>query len=427
MKLALLTALAAAAVSALLPSAAAASPSVRYGIQDDAYLAAGPTLEPNLGTLDELGAKLVRYMVNWRAIAPTRPRHPAEPDDPAYRWTNTDAVLGGLHAHRITVLLTLYRVPGWANGGRGSSGVPSSKYSLAAFAVAVAKRYPWVRLWEVWNEPNLRTFLNPNSPRLYVRRLLNPTYYALVAQNPLNRVAGGATSPRSTRTGLSPVRFMRGMKQAHARLDAYSHHPYPVTRGERPFGFARGVCRYCTGVLTLANLPALIREVQRDFGRKRIWLTEYGYQTNELDPFGVSPVLQAKYVADSALRVRGAPFVDLLIQFLVQDESRHNGWQSGLVSPSGIPKPAFNSFMLPIAQSGRRGLRTTIWGQVRPGAGRREYQLQRLTGGRWAHVGRPALTDVRGAYKRVVRSPAGKRFRVVWLDTMTSSRPIVVR
>jgi hypothetical protein len=427
MKVALLTVLAAAAVSALLPTAAAASPSVRYGIQDDAYLAAGPTLEPNLATLDELGAKLVRYMVNWRAIAPTKPRHPAEPDDPAYNWTNTDAVLGGLHAHGITVLLTLYRVPAWANGRRSSSGVPSSKHSLAAFAVAVAKRYPWVRLWEVWNEPNLRTFLNPNSPRLYVQRLLNPTYDALVAQNPLNRVAGGATSPRSTRTGLSPVRFMRGMKQAHARLDAYSHHPYPVTRGERPFGFARGVCRYCTGVLTLANLPALIREVQRDFGPKRIWLTEYGYQTNELDPLGVSPVLQAKYVADSALRVRGAPLVDLLIQFLVQDESRHNGWQSGLVSPSGIPKPAFNSFMLPIAQSGRRGLRTTIWGQVRPGAGRREYQLQRLADGRWARVGGPALTDVRGSYKRVARAAAGTRFRILWLDTMTSSRPIVVR
>jgi hypothetical protein len=427
MKLAVLTALAAAAVSALLPSAAAASPSVRYGVQDDAYLAAGPTLEPNLRTLDELGAKLVRYMVNWRAIAPTKPRHPAEPDDSAYNWTNTDAVLGGLHAHGITVLLTLYRVPGWANGGRGSSGVPSSRNSLAAFAVAVATRYPWVRLWEVWNEPNLRTFLNPNSPRLYVRRLLNPTYAALVAQNPLNRVAGGATSPRSTRTGLSPVRFMRGMKQAHARLDAYSHHPYPVTRGERPFGFARGVCRYCTGVLTLANLPSLVGEVRRDFGPKRIWLTEYAYQTNQLDPFGVSPVLQAKYVADSALRVRGAPFVDLLIQFLVQDESRRNGWQSGLVSPSGIPKPAFNSFMLPIAQSGRRGLRSTIWGQVRPGSGRREYQLQRLFRGRWAQVGRAARTDVRGSYKRVVRSPAGARFRIVWLDTMTSSRPIVVR
>lgn len=427
MKLAFAAALVAAATMTALPERAAASPSIRYGVQDDAYLAAGPTLERNLSTLDELGAKLVRYMVNWRQIAATKPRHPADPDDPAYNWTNTDAVLGGLHEHRITVLLTLYRVPSWANGGRGSSGVPTRKNSLAAFAVAVAKRYPWVRLWEVWNEPNLRTFLNPNSPRLYVQRLLNPTYAALVALNPLNRVAGGATSPRSTRTGLSPVRFMRGMKQAHARLDAYSHHPYPVTRGERPFGFARGVCRYCTGVLTLANLPALIREVGRDFGPKRIWLTEYGYQTNESDPLGVSPNLQAKYVAESALRARGAPFVDLLIQFLVQDESRRNGWQSGLVSPSGIPKPAFNSFQLPIAQSGRRGRRTTIWGQVRPGAGRREYQLQRLTHGRWAQVGRPASTDARGSYKRVVWATVGTRFRIVWLDRMISSRPIVIR
>ena len=58
---------------------------------------------------------------------------------------------------------------------------------------------------------------------------------------------------------------MRGMKAAHARLDAYSHHPYPVTRGERPFAFARGVCRYCTGVLTLANLPKLVAEVRRGY------------------------------------------------------------------------------------------------------------------------------------------------------------------
>src|ERR1044072_9829147 len=99
MKLALLVAVAAAAVSALLPSTAAASPSVRCGVEDDAYLAAGPSLEPNLATLDELGSKLVRYMVNWRAIAPTKPRRPAEPEDPAYDWTNTDDVPRGPPAH----------------------------------------------------------------------------------------------------------------------------------------------------------------------------------------------------------------------------------------------------------------------------------------------------------------------------------------
>jgi Glycosyl hydrolases family 39 len=428
LKLTLVAALAAAATITALPGTAAASPTVRYGVQDDAYLAAGPSLETRLGTLGELGAGLVRYMVNWRQIAPTKPRHPANPGDPAYDWTSTDAVLGALQAHGIRVLVTLYRTPVWASRSRIPRAVPTGKNSLAAFAVAVAKRYPWVRLWEVWNEPNLRSFLNPNSPKLYVQRLLNPTVNALHAVNPANRVAGGATSPRSTSTGVSPVKFMRGMSAAHARLDAYSHHPYPVTRHETPFGFAPGVCRYCTGVLTMANLPALVREVKRDFGPKRIWLTEYGYQTNPDDPLGVSDALQARYVAESALRAESSPLVDILIQFLVEDEGTLRGWQSGLVSAAGLIKPAFNSFMLPIAQAGRRGLRTTIWGQIRPGDGPKQYLLQRLAQGRWAPVGRPALTNARGAYTRVVRAGTGARFRTVWLaEKKRFSRPIAVR
>jgi hypothetical protein len=427
MKLALASALATAVAILLLPAVASASPSVRYGVQDDAYLAAGPSLEPQLETLDELGAHLVRSMLNWRQIAPRKPRHPANPGDPAYDWANTDAVLGALHAHGITVLATLYRTPSWANGGLGSNVVPTSKYALSAFATAVAKRYPWLRLWEVWNEPNLQSFLRPNSPKLYAERLLNPTFVELHLLNPANRVAGGATSPRSTSSGLSPVAFMRGMRRAHAQLDAYSHHPYPITAGERPFGFARGVCRYCTGVLTLANLPALVREVQRDFGRKRIWLTEYGYQTNPGDPLSVSPVRQAQYVAEAALRAESSAPVDILIQFLVRDEARLKGWQSGLVSAAGLVKPAFNSFMLPIAQAGRWGRRTMIWGQVRPGTGVREYQLQRFAQGRWWAVGPPAETNGRGSYTRVVRTPKGTRFRILWLPRQVSSRPIAIR
>jgi hypothetical protein len=418
---------AATAASALLASTATASPTVRFGVQDGAYLSAGPQLEARLGTLDQLGAGLVRYMVSWRQIATRKPRQPANPGDPAYDWSSTDAVLGALHAHRIQVLATLYRTPTWASSGRRPRDVPASGSSLAAFATAVAKRYPWLRLWEIWNEPNLSTFLVPASPRLYVRRILNPTYVALHALNPANRVAGGATSPIGTATGLSPVTFMRGMRAAHARMDAYSHHPYPVTRGERPSGFARGVCRYCKGVLTLANLPVLVREVRRDFGRKRIWLTEYGYQTNPPDRFGVSWGRQAQYVAEAALRVRSSPLVDMLIQFMVEDEPQLSGWQSGLITSSGILKPSFNSFRLPIAEAGRRGRRTTIWGQVRPGSGRRQYILERRVGGKWVPVSRPALTDARGSYRRVVYAPRGARYRIAWLPSNTASRAITVR
>jgi hypothetical protein len=426
MKLALLTALAAAAVTLLVPATSSASPYIRYGVQDDAYLSAGQPLEGRLDTLDRMGARLVRYTVNWRQIATRRPRKAGNANDPAYNWKNADAVLNGLHRHRIDVLATLYGTPAWATGGRGANGVPTNKWSLPGFALAVARRYPWIRMWEVWNEPNLRRFLSPNSPALYVGRLLNPTVAALHAARRGNRVAGGATSPRPTPSGLSPAAFMRGMRAAHARLDAYSHHPYPVTRRERPNGFFGKTCKYCKGVLTLANLPLLLKEVRRDFGPKRIWLTEYGYQTNPPDRSGVSRSVQAQYLAEAALRAKNARFVDVLIHFVVRDEPQLSGWQSGLFTSAGVAKPSLNSFMLPIAQAGRKGLRTTIWGQVRPGFGRRLYRLQRLAHGRWVSVGHPALTSIRGSYTRVVQTPKGTRLRVLWLATGAVSRSIVV-
>jgi hypothetical protein len=432
MKLAMVATVAAVAVTVLVPSVSSASPYIRYGVQDDAYLSEGPALPSRLDTLDRLGAQVVRFTVNWRQIAKHRPRRATNPADPAYDWSNADAVLNGLHQRKIPAIVTLYGTPAWANGGRGANGAPTSKYSLPAFALAVAARYPWLRMWEIWNEPNLRRFLSPTSPRIYVQKLLNPTYAVLKRLRLTNRIAGGATSPRPTPSGLSPVEFMRGMRAAHARLDAYSHHPYPVTRGERPSGFARNVCKYCKGVLTLANLPVLLKEVRRDFGPKRIWLTEYAYQTRPADPSGVSPSVQAKYLAEAALRAKSARFVDILIHFIVKDEPQVAGWQSGLFSAAGAVRPAFNSFQLPVVQSGRRGLRTTIWGQVRPGKARRWYRLQRLSHGRWASIGHPARTNVFGSYTRVIRAQRGLRLRVLYYPSgptstrHVSSRRIVV-
>ena len=118
--------------------------------------------------------------------------------------------------------------------------------------------------------------------------------------------------------------------------------------------------------------------------------------------------------------------MDALIHFVVRDEPQLSGWQSGFFTAAGLVKPSLNSFTLPIAQAGRKGLRTTIWGQVRPGFGKRLYRLQRLARGRWAPVGHPTLTNIRGSYTRVVRAAKGTRFRTVWLATGAASRAIVV-
>ncbi len=64
------------AVSAFLVYAmrAEASPSIQYGVQDDAWLLGGPgTFDERLDRVDALGVDLVRVNVRWDQVAAKRP------------------------------------------------------------------------------------------------------------------------------------------------------------------------------------------------------------------------------------------------------------------------------------------------------------------------------------------------------------------
>jgi hypothetical protein len=407
------------AVLALLGAASAtASPSPGYGIQDDAWLMYGPgTLSERLTTLNGLGTRLVRFTLRWDKVAPTRPATPRNPNDSAYDWGQFETVLKALHADGITTLVTLVGAPAWANGGHPPNWLPSS--GLADFAYAASKRFPWVHLWTIWNEPNGRTFSVPVSPRAYVRQLLNPAYAALHQASSLNVVAGGVTSPRATPSGMSPLAFMTGMKAAGARLDAYAQNPYPVDRGETPF---HSTCEHCDA-LTMANLPAIRADVTRLFGAVPLWLTEYGYQTNPPDRLlGVSYALQSRYIAEAALRVWQQPGVTMLINFLVRDEPSLGGWQSGLFTAGGAAKPAYRAFALPLAEVSRSGTHTVLWGQVRPGKGARRYVLQSYVAGHWRAVGATTRTSPSGTFTRTVTLARGAQVRV-WAPDVGYASP----
>jgi hypothetical protein len=398
----------AVAAAIIAPAPASASHYARYGVQDDAWLMYGPgTLDQRIETLQKLGVGIVRLTVDWSKVAPTKPTDPRDPDDAAYRWGAYADALNALHAAGIPVLVSLWGSPRWANGGHPSNWLPSSGFG--SFAFAAAAEFPWIRLWTAWNEPNTRVFSVPVSPKLYVRRILNPAYVALHAANDANRVAGGVTSPRATPSGMSPLAFMAGMRAYHARLDAYAQNPYPASPRETP---TLDPCRYCL-TLTMARLPQIRADVTRYFGPKQIWLTEYGYQTNPPDRLlGVSYANQAKYEAEASLRAWQQAGVTILIHFLVRDEPELGGWQSGFLSVRDAVKPAFHGFGLPLVEVSRRGATVAVWGQVRPGHGRRHYVLQRWAGGRWVNVGGSRLTDVRGSFARTIAARAGTRLRL---------------
>jgi polysaccharide biosynthesis protein PslG len=410
---ALVSACALAVAMSLSVRDAESAPGVRFGIQDDAWLEFGPgRLGDRVAQLDRLGLDVVRVTLHWYRTerAPGR-----------YDWRRTDRLLRALDARGLDPVVTIWGTPEWAGDGRPNS-PPLHATDFSSFAQAAATRYSFVRNWTIWNEPNKVIWLNPVSPRTYVTRILNPGYQGIKAASPSAKVAGGVTAPRGGQGGMAPVDFIRGMDRAGARLDAYAHHPYPDYPGDTPF---EGGCQHCK-TISMSTLERLLREAGKAFPKASIWLTEYGYQSTP-DPFGVTPAVQARFVSEAARRVYAAPRVEMLIHYLYRDEPDLARWQSGLETVEGLPKPALQATMLPLAQVSRKGSTTSVWGQVRPGEGRQRYVLQRRTQGRWIAIGGTRTTSARGYFRLTLPAPKGAQLRIWDPARAIASATLVVR
>src|SRR5436190_498845 len=121
---------------ALLASGgASASTQIQYGIQDDAWLLYGPeSPAKRIEILQKLGVDLVRMTLRWDTIAPTAPADPRDPNDPAYQWGLYDSILERLHAAHISVLISLWGTPPWANAEQKPNHAPTDPTALGSFA-----------------------------------------------------------------------------------------------------------------------------------------------------------------------------------------------------------------------------------------------------------------------------------------------------
>jgi hypothetical protein len=159
----------------------------------------------------------------------------------------------------------------------------------------------------------------------------------------------------------------------------------------------------------MATIGRLVSLLGRDFPRARIWLTEYGYQTNPPDRLlGVPLALQARYIGEGAYAAYRTPKVDLLIHFLYRDEPNIARFQSGLVTLTNAVKPAYAAFQLPLAQISR----STLWGQLRAPAAGSIARLERRVGSRWQTLA-------------TVHASAGGYFR--WSGTLVRGEQVRVR
>jgi hypothetical protein len=321
-----------------------------------------------------LGVEILRVNLYWGGASGVarkkRPANAINPADLAYDWTAYDAFVKRAADNRIKVVFSILWTPSWA--GPATNRAPRRLVDLRNFAYAAAKRYsgsfrpapdqpalPAVRHWLAWNEPNNPVFLKPQFVRSGARRfrLTSPRIYSQMCNAIFSgvhlsgfageKVACGVTGPRGNNTGtqprasVSPLIFLRGMKRAHARFDVYAHHPYYQHPNESPRTPPPG-----PRAVTLGNINELLRELTRLYGRKHLWITEYGYQTKPPDrAFGVSWAKQARWMSQAFGIARRNPRIDMMIWFLVKDEARiGNGWQSGVYTVGGRRKPSWQAF-----------------------------------------------------------------------------------
>ena len=256
-----LFALLCAVAACVAASSAHASKGIQYGIQDDTWLEFGPgTLDQRLATFKRLGVPLVRFTLRWNEIALRRPKDPTSPSDRAYDWHRPDRILRGLRRHGLTPVLTLVGTPAWANGGRAPNFAPPHPRDFRRFATRRRPSLPLGSLLaDLERAEQARSGSGRRSRAIYVQHLLNPGYEAIHAVLPHARVGGGVTGPRGANGGVSPVDWIRGMARAHAKLDAYAHHPYPATPSETP---SSGGCKNCPWI-TMATIRKLLILVKR--------------------------------------------------------------------------------------------------------------------------------------------------------------------
>jgi hypothetical protein len=275
----------------------------------------------------------------------------------------------------MQLVFTVLGTPTWASGAGSWNVAPPHASYLTGFVTAAARRYsgsyvagdeelPAVKRWVAWNEPNNPVFLKPQfqqvgstwviqSARDYAR-ICNAVVAGVKAGQTGGKVACGATAPRgnnnptSSRPSVSPLTFLAAMRRYGAvGFDAFAHHPYYGSRHETPDTRpAVGKQGQAATAVTLGNLDVLTKRLDTLYGKKmRIWVTEYGYQTNPPDSlFGVSYAQQSRYLLQAYTKLKKNNRVDMFIWFLLRDETRAGGWESGLYTSGWQAKTARATF-----------------------------------------------------------------------------------
>jgi hypothetical protein len=267
----------------------------------------------------------------------------------------------------------------------------TARDDYCAYAADLIGRYPAIKDLIVWNEPNKSYFWQPQfdelgasaAPAAYVE-LLAHCWDVLHDLQPEVNLIAPATAPKGNdlpdaRSNIShsPGAFIREMGLAYRGsgrdepiFDTVGHHAYGANPAEPPATDHRGstIAEGDYGDLIDALSDAFSGTAQATPGEcvdgrcTFIWYLETGYQTTvipeKLPVYTGEENVETISTEEQGQQFRRAvelaycqPYVRGYFNFLMWDEARLEGWQSGPFWADRTPKDSYEDFKQAIADA----------------------------------------------------------------------------
>lgn len=349
-----------AALAALVTSsvhAQTAAPTVNpfVGLQaDDAFDRTPAYRKSALKRIATTGTGTVRRTIDWSLVEPRKGKR---------NWKAYDAQIAAAARAGLQVLPVLFNAPSWAStkprkGAKRGTYRPKRVSQFAAFAAAAAKRYGtggsyWrahrkvpakpIVSWQVWNEPNLPVYWQPQPRATQYAALLKATSRAIKAVDPSAQILTGGL-PQS-KLGIPLTTYIQQLYDAGAAasFDTLAVNPYAPT-ADGVLGFLRQ-----------------IRSVMDGAGdtEGQLFATEIGWSdvgpgsTFKLGAKGqaaaIASVIPALWAERESLKLQG------VVYFAWRDGPPYAGgkdfWglHTGLRDLRNRPKPAYSAFKNAVA------------------------------------------------------------------------------
>lgn len=306
----------------ILETASITASNKTIGFADsDIYFQTPAQVATTLNMMQSIGVNSVRIMIPWAGV---------EPLNGSYNWTQIDTIVNDANARGMSVIGMIDETPGWAatKGTPALSGPPASDTVFAGFASTLATRYKGkIGAYEIWNEPNSKTFWSTGPNPAAYTALLKAAYTAIKKSDPNAAVIAGAlSSVPTTSTSMDPVSFLKAMYADGAKgyFNDLSFHPYSTSE-------------FSTG-LTVSGQPLNELQAMRNLmiangdSSKQIWATEYGLPSS---PYGTTK--QATFIQDFLTKWRTITYVGPQYIYTAQD---YTGSTFGVWTTNWTAKPA---------------------------------------------------------------------------------------